>query len=221
LHGLRAGDERKRGCREALALALQRLLEEDLYFCTLYANWQRDDAFAVLEPLSFGEGPALMRPIISRLARADTLRNLQGQARAAPRCSCQIARSSRACRQCACAQSTATCKVHAPAIATLQPCAWLRGARLPAAGRLHGAMPLRLRTAVQGTGRHSWEYVQERTREGYAELAAFLDASGGSFLTGASPCQADCFLFASIEQVHLPQLVCALPHALPALACPC
>jgi glutathione S-transferase len=232
VHSLRAGGERKRGCREATALALQRLLEEDLYFCTLYANWQRDDAFAVLEPLSFGEVPALMRPFISRLARAGMLRNLQGQARAAPRCSCHIAHSSRACRLCGCAHTTATCKVHARAIATLHACAWLRGAGLPAAGQLargrgsplvaplHGASPLRLRAVVQGMGRHSWEYVQERTREGYAALAAFLDTSGGPFLTGASPCQADCFLFAGIEQVQLPRLMCALPQALPAPHCP-
>jgi hypothetical protein len=53
-------DDRRNGCREALALALQRLLEEDLYFCTtLYANWQRDDALAILEPVLFGALPAL------------------------------------------------------------------------------------------------------------------------------------------------------------------
>jgi hypothetical protein len=110
---LTACGKRKCSCREATALALQRLLEEDLYFCVLYAYWQRDDAFTVVEAATFGAVPALMRPVISRLARARALRNLQGQARATLHCSSQTARSLWACRLCACAQSTASCKVQA------------------------------------------------------------------------------------------------------------
>jgi hypothetical protein len=45
-----------------MALALQRMVEEDLYFCTLYLSWQRDDAFAVLSEAVFHELPAAMRP---------------------------------------------------------------------------------------------------------------------------------------------------------------
>ena len=54
--------------------------------------------------------------------------------------------------------------------------------------------------AIQGLGRHSWEYVQERMTEELAALNTLL--AGNAFLTGSSPCQADCFLFATIELVR-------------------
>ena len=68
-------------CRAAVQLALQRMLEEDMYFCILYANWYRDDAFAEIAKSSFGEIPALMRPFITRLARSSLLSAMDGQVR--------------------------------------------------------------------------------------------------------------------------------------------
>jgi hypothetical protein len=62
---------------------VQRLLEEDLRFCIVYGNWQRDDGFAVVKAPSFGAVPAMMLPVISRVARAGILRDLHGQVRAA------------------------------------------------------------------------------------------------------------------------------------------
>ena len=52
---------------------------------------------------------------------------------------------------------------------------------------------------LQGIGRHSWEYVQRRLRQEFEALDALLESN--QFLTGDTPCQADCFLFATLEGV--------------------
>jgi hypothetical protein len=66
-------------CRSALALALQRMLEEDLYFCMLYCYWQRDDFWEVCGPVYFQDVPPMMRPLVMILARSTFLRDLHGQ----------------------------------------------------------------------------------------------------------------------------------------------
>ena len=48
-------------------------------------------------------------------------------------------------------------------------------------------------------GRHSWEHVKERIQKDLAACDTFLETS--LFLTGNTPCQADCFLFGQIESV--------------------
>jgi glutathione S-transferase len=65
------------------------------------------------------------------------------------------------------------------------------------------AMQRRLAVALQGMGRHSFEFVKRRMAE---ELDACneLLAKSGAFLTGSTPCQADCFLFAALEVVCHP-----------------
>lgn len=50
-------------------------------------------------------------------------------------------------------------------------------------------------------GRHSLEEVKQRL-EVDLDACADLLAASGAFLTGASPCQADCFLFALIDAVR-------------------
>ena len=55
---------------------------------------------------------------------------------------------------------------------------------------------------VQGIGRHSFEYIQQRIGEEIAAVAALLKASDGDFLLGSMPCQADCFLVALLEVVR-------------------
>jgi hypothetical protein len=67
-------------CRKIQALALQRMLEEDLYFCILYCYWQRDDYFyKVFAPRIFAHLPGPIYPAIIRLVRASVLRDLYGQ----------------------------------------------------------------------------------------------------------------------------------------------
>ena len=73
-------------CRGAIALAVQKMLEEDLYFGIMYAYWQRDDSFEVVGPAAMSQVPALMRPVIMRLARAGMLKSLQGQVRGGDTC---------------------------------------------------------------------------------------------------------------------------------------
>jgi hypothetical protein len=65
--------------RSALALALQRMLEEDLYFCAIYWYWQRDDFWAICGPVYFQDAPPMMRPYLMMLARSPLLRDLYGQ----------------------------------------------------------------------------------------------------------------------------------------------
>ena len=55
---------------------------------------------------------------------------------------------------------------------------------------------------VQGLGRHPLDYVMERFEEELAALNTILACSNGPYLTGATPCQADCFLFGILEQVR-------------------
>lgn len=50
-------------------------------------------------------------------------------------------------------------------------------------------------------GRHSLEEVKQRLEVDLDACAALLAASG-RYLTGASPCQADCFIFAIIDAVR-------------------
>lgn len=58
---------------------------------------------------------------------------------------------------------------------------------------------------IQGMGRHTMEEVRVRVAKDLDACVALLESSG-DLLTGATPCQADCFLFALIH------LVCARPH---------
>lgn len=53
---------------------------------------------------------------------------------------------------------------------------------------------------VQGMGRQPFNYVKARMREELQACDLLLEKSG-AFLTGDSPVQADCFLFAFMEQV--------------------
>jgi hypothetical protein len=67
-------------CRRISALALQRMLEEDFYFCMQYCNWQRDDYYyKVFAPRIFSFLPGPIYPVMIRLVRATVLRDLHGQ----------------------------------------------------------------------------------------------------------------------------------------------
>jgi glutathione S-transferase len=52
---------------------------------------------------------------------------------------------------------------------------------------------------MQGLGRHSFEFVLERYEEELSACATMLATSDGPYLTGKTPCQADCYLWAHLE----------------------
>lgn len=54
---------------------------------------------------------------------------------------------------------------------------------------------------MQGMGRHSAEEVRERAKRDLDACSVLLQKSG-AYLSGATPCQADCFLFAVMHLVR-------------------
>lgn len=54
---------------------------------------------------------------------------------------------------------------------------------------------------LQGLGRHALEYIVERMNEELGTCNSLLEASG-AFLTGDTPCLADCYLFSMVEMVR-------------------
>ena len=68
-------------CRAVQALALQRMLEEDLYFAWIYCAWQRDDVFDAISPILFSPVPAALRPLLATFVRSSLLRDIHGQVR--------------------------------------------------------------------------------------------------------------------------------------------
>jgi len=63
----------------AQALALQRLLEEHLYWCAVYDRWAMDENWARVKPAFFGALPPGVRDLVAWLARRGQLQALHGQ----------------------------------------------------------------------------------------------------------------------------------------------
>lgn len=58
---------------------------------------------------------------------------------------------------------------------------------------------------LQGLGRHSFEHIKEQFTKELAAVNTLLE--GHEYITGSSPSQADCFLWAAVEGVcHLRSL---------------
>lgn len=72
--------------QRAEATALQRLIEEHLYFLILWARWLDPEGWPVMADAVFGRVPALLRPIARRLLRDRVRRllDLQGLGRHGP-----------------------------------------------------------------------------------------------------------------------------------------
>jgi hypothetical protein len=69
-------------CRRAQALALQRMLEEDFYFCALYCMYEADDYYFKVEaPRVLSDLPGLIYPAAIRVVRSTIRRYLYGQVR--------------------------------------------------------------------------------------------------------------------------------------------
>jgi len=62
----------------AVALAWRRLLEENLYWCALYARWGVDENWRITRAAYFGFMPAIIRPLIAGMIRKQTLKALHG-----------------------------------------------------------------------------------------------------------------------------------------------
>jgi glutathione S-transferase len=76
-HGVKL-DEGLSETQRALAHAFHRMLDEHLYWCIVYARWVEDSGWRVIKPIFFAPLPALLRPLIARVARRGTLAQLRG-----------------------------------------------------------------------------------------------------------------------------------------------
>jgi glutathione S-transferase len=66
------------GAERAKGLALTRLAEDHLYFCTLYEHWQVDAHWQALKAMFFGDLPAAERDAVAGEVRKQVLRDLHG-----------------------------------------------------------------------------------------------------------------------------------------------
>jgi len=64
--------------QRGLALALRRLLEENLYWTLVYDRWMVDENWAVFRDVVLGGVPALARPLIAPVARRGVRAQLRG-----------------------------------------------------------------------------------------------------------------------------------------------
>lgn len=72
-------DARLSNAERGQSHALQRLIEERLYFVLLYARWMEDANWAVIKELFFGGMPLPLRFIVPRLARKSVRNTLTAQ----------------------------------------------------------------------------------------------------------------------------------------------
>ncbi len=66
------------GRNRAHGLALTRLAEEHLYWCTMYSHWQIDQHWPVIKEMFFGTLPAEQRDVVAQEVREQILRDLHG-----------------------------------------------------------------------------------------------------------------------------------------------
>lgn len=60
------------------AVAIQRLIEENLYWAMVYDRWVRDENWPILKASVLGQIPAPLRVLIAPMARRDVKRQLKG-----------------------------------------------------------------------------------------------------------------------------------------------
>lgn len=71
-------DARLSPAERAVALAMRRLLEENLYWCMLYARWGVEENWRITRAAYFGFIPSIVRPLIAGMIRKQTLKALHG-----------------------------------------------------------------------------------------------------------------------------------------------
>lgn len=64
--------------QRGLALAIQRLIDEDLYWAMVYDRWVRPENWALLKSTVLGGIPAPVRAIMAPIARRGVMRQLKG-----------------------------------------------------------------------------------------------------------------------------------------------
>lgn len=62
----------------AIALAMRRLIEENLYWALVYSRWIDDENWPKTKAVYFSDLPLLLRNLISKMARNSVIQNLQG-----------------------------------------------------------------------------------------------------------------------------------------------
>jgi glutathione S-transferase len=62
----------------AIALAFQRMIDENLYWCMVYSRWIDDQAWQVLKEAYFSKLPPVVKQILPELIRRDTRKSLHG-----------------------------------------------------------------------------------------------------------------------------------------------
>jgi glutathione S-transferase len=63
---------------QAISLAFQRLIEDNLYWALMYSRWAEDDNWAVVRKVYFSDLPPVVRSIVPGIARRDALKSLYG-----------------------------------------------------------------------------------------------------------------------------------------------
>ena len=63
----------------AVAMAFQRLMEENLYWSIIYSRWMEDDNWGQTRQAYFAGLPPVVRSIVPELVRRTVVRNLDGQ----------------------------------------------------------------------------------------------------------------------------------------------
>ncbi|MEM6599238.1 MAG: glutathione S-transferase family protein [Cyanobacteria bacterium P01_C01_bin.69] len=62
---------------QAIALSFRRLMEENLYWAMIYSRWAEEENWQVIHGLFFSDLPPVLRTLISRKVRKDTLEKVK------------------------------------------------------------------------------------------------------------------------------------------------
>ena len=63
---------------QGISLAFHRLMEENLYWVSVYSRWAEDENWKVIRKIYFSELPPVLRSILPELIRRDTLKKMDG-----------------------------------------------------------------------------------------------------------------------------------------------
>ncbi|MBE9031889.1 glutathione S-transferase family protein [filamentous cyanobacterium LEGE 11480] len=65
--------------QQAIALAMQRLIEDHFYWALVYSRWEEEVNWPLVKDAYFSELPPVIKQVIPGLARQNTRKNLKGQ----------------------------------------------------------------------------------------------------------------------------------------------
>jgi glutathione S-transferase len=63
---------------KAIALAMQRLLEENFYWTLVYSRWEVDENWQLVKPEYFGMLPPVLKQVLPEIFRKETRKSLKG-----------------------------------------------------------------------------------------------------------------------------------------------